>query len=359
MTIIKPLRKNTASLDPRQRAGAAAERQMAHYLHRRFSEDPEVYVLHDLRIVDRKQPEHDGTPGVCQIDNLIVHRWGMFIVESKSVIHEVRVRPDGSGGDEWSRVYRGKEMGMPSPINQAKRQADFLRSLLQRNKKKLIGRMPVGYRTISKIIRGSDQRGFRNAPIQLIISVSDTGRIQRLHGWKEPQRPFPVFVTKSDLVTEKIDRELKQHRKGMNILNMEKTGEHGLWAMEKEEVLKVAKFLADRHVNRSVASVAQPSRPSESNRKSKSSPDKAVRTEDRTEAACKHCSAKNINARWGKFGYYWKCGECGKNTGFPVVCSKCGAKGGRKKTVKIRKKKKQYFRDCKACDTSEVIWAEQ
>ncbi len=77
---------------------------MAHYLHRRFKGDPEAHVLHGLRIEDPDQPEQDGSPGVCQIDHLIVHRWGIFIVESKSVTEAVRVRPDGSGGDEWSRV---------------------------------------------------------------------------------------------------------------------------------------------------------------------------------------------------------------------------------------------------------------
>ena len=55
-----------------------AESQTAHYLHRRFKDDPEVHVLHGLRIEDQDQPEHDGTVGVCQIDHLIVHRWGMF-----------------------------------------------------------------------------------------------------------------------------------------------------------------------------------------------------------------------------------------------------------------------------------------
>ena len=54
--------------------------------------------------------------GVCQIDHLIVHRWGTFIVESKSAMEEVHVGPDGTGGDEWTRVYRGGKAGMASPI---------------------------------------------------------------------------------------------------------------------------------------------------------------------------------------------------------------------------------------------------
>ena len=94
--IVKPYEQTTVLKDPRQQAGAAAERQIAHYLHRSFKEDQEVYVLHDLRLEDHAQPEHDGSTGVCQIDHLLVHRWGLFIIESKSVTEEVRVRSDGS-----------------------------------------------------------------------------------------------------------------------------------------------------------------------------------------------------------------------------------------------------------------------
>ena len=132
--IAKPYEHTTPHPEPHLQAGAEAERQMAHYLNRAFKQDPELHALHGLRLVDRGQPEQDGSPGVCQIDHLIVHRWGMFIIESKSVKEEVRVRGDGSGGDEWSRLHRGSEVGMPSPIRQAMRQAEFLRAALQQHR---------------------------------------------------------------------------------------------------------------------------------------------------------------------------------------------------------------------------------
>ena len=82
--------------DVRRRAGVAAEKQMAHYLHREFGRDSEIHMVHGLRLIDADQPEPDGNVGVCQIDHLVIHRWGMFIVESKSVTEEIRVRSDGS-----------------------------------------------------------------------------------------------------------------------------------------------------------------------------------------------------------------------------------------------------------------------
>ena len=355
--IVKPYEKTTEHKDPRLRAGAAAERQMAHYLHRSFKEDQEVYVLHDLRLEDHAQPEHDGSTGVCQIDHLLVHRWGLFIIESKSVTEEVRVRSDGSGGDEWSRVYRRKETGMPSPIRQAQRQSDFLRAFLQQHREELLGKQPVGLRTLAKLAAGTDQRGFKGAPIQLIIAVSDKGRIKRIGGWKEPSEPFRVFVAKADLVPDKIGQELEQHRKGASVLNAEPAGEYGTWSMKAPEVEQVAKFLAARHVDRSGASPARPKRAAP-NRNRRSSRDKAASNGHSAKATCKHCGSKDLTAQWGKFGYYWRCGGCEKNTAMPAVCSACGAEGIRGKGVRVRKDKTKYFRDCEACGTSETIWTE-
>ncbi len=355
--IVKPYEQTTELKDPRQQAGASAERQIAHYLHRGFNENQEVYVLHDLRLEDHAQPEHDGSTGVCQIDHLLVHRWGLFIIESKSVTEEVRVRSDDSGGDEWCRVYRGKEIGMPSPIRQAQRQADFLRAFLERHREELLGKRAIGLRTIARLAAGSDQRGFNTAPIQMVIAVSDKGKIKRLGDWKEPSEPFRVFVTKADLVPDKIGQELEKHRKSANIMNAESAGKYGWWSMKALEVEQVAEFLAAQHVGRSGASPAGSKRPAR-NRRRRSSRDKPASTGHSAKAICKHCDSKDLTARSGRYGYYWRCGMCQKNTAMPVECSVCGAEGKRNKEVRVRKDKTTYFRDCKACGTSETIWTE-
>ena len=62
--IAKPYTNKPLHPDRRQRAGAAAENQIAHYLHRAFKQDREVHVLHALRLQDAEQPEQDGSPGV-------------------------------------------------------------------------------------------------------------------------------------------------------------------------------------------------------------------------------------------------------------------------------------------------------
>ena len=354
--IVKPYESQAVLRDARAKAGAAAERQMAHYLHRRFRDDPAVCVLHGLRIEDGSQPEQDGSPGVCQVDHLVLHRWGMFIVESKSVTQEVRVGPDGSGGDEWTRVYRGKVQGMRSPIRQAQRQSEFLRCFLQQRRQELVGRHSFGLRTIARVKHGTDQRGFREAPIQLVIAVSDEGKIERLNGWREPRKPFRVFVTKADLVPDKIDEELKRHRSGTSLLA---TGEYGLWYMELPEVRTVAGFLAGRHAAARGAPAAPSNSLVNSRRRNRPGVD-ATRAAPAIEAACKECGGTDLTARWGPYGYYWRCGSCGVNTKIPVTCSECGARRQRDNAVVgIRKQGRKYFRDCKTCGASELVWVEK
>ena len=245
--IVKPYKAASRLRDARERAGATAENEMAHYLNRKFQSDPDVYVLHQLRIEDPDQPEQDGSPGVCQVDHLVVHQWGFFLVESKSVTEVIQIRSDVDGDDEWTRTHRGKQQGMPSPILQAKRQSEFLRNLLQRDPSELVGRVPFGLRTVSRIVSHTDQRGFGKAPMQLVVAISDRGRIRRMDGWKAPQKPFRVFVTKADLVPDKIDSELEKHRTGANPFHIRPVGDYGLWSMEPQEVPRVAEFLAACH----------------------------------------------------------------------------------------------------------------
>ncbi len=356
--IVLPYREGASSTDPRQRAGDAAERQMAHYLHRTFNDDPNVCVLHGLRIEDPEQPEQNGAPGVCQIDHLLLHRWGVFIVESKSVSQEVRVRPDGTGGDEWSRVWNGREVGMPSPIRQAKRQAELLRGLLLRYQTRLLGRKALGQRTLSKILTGSDQRRFKHIPMQLAIAVSDRGTIKRLDGWTEPKKPFHVYVTKADLVPDKIRREIKRHRRGARITSINPMNEYGLWNMKEDEVVSVAEFLADRHSDQATPHSSTSSQPRKGPVRKTLPENPTQQASPSVQPSCKHCESSKLNARWGKFGYYWKCVECRKNTKMPVACSACSAEGSRSNTVvKIRKAGPEYFRECAACGASELIWS--
>ncbi len=110
MVVKQPDRVNTD--DKFSKAGYAAEKQMAFYLRRAFGDDANIAILNGIRL--RKGDD------VCQIDHLIIHEYGMIIVESKSVTSKVKINDDGS----WERLWNNHYQGMPSPVLQAERQAD-------------------------------------------------------------------------------------------------------------------------------------------------------------------------------------------------------------------------------------------
>ena len=348
--ITKPSKRRTTGSDRRARAGAEAEGQTAYYLRHRFQEDRDVHVLHDLRLEDPSQPKETGAPGACQMDHLVVHRWGIFIIETKSVKAEVRVRPDGSGGGEWTRMWNNKEQGMPSPIEQAKRQAEFLRRYLQRRTNTLFESLQRGLPALSRLLPGPDQQDLASIPIQILIAVSDKGRIRRFDGWTEPTTPLADFVTKADMVPEKITQEIQRHEQGPSLPNPQPTECYGLWSMSDEDALLLANFLAGQH--------AEPTWAREGETPDVETAPETRADPTRTEPACRFCDSQDLTAQWGKYGYYWRCKACGKNTPMPTTCSSCGAQGKPSKVVRIRKAKAQFFRDCKGCGASELVWTE-
>ena len=268
----------------------------------------------------------------------------------------MRIRSDGSGGDEWIRSHRGRQAGIPSPIRQAARQSEILRTFLQRNREALVGRHRFGWRTLATVMHGTEQRGFVSAPMQLVVAVSDSGIIEKIDGWKEPQKPFRTIVGKADTIPDKLRRELERHREGARWLRIRPTGEYGLWTLAPGEAAKVASYLAARHADRSVH---RPVRVGESVPRGFLAVNGIGRVDlpPTGEPACKHCESRDLIASSGRYGYFWICGSCGKNTSMPLVCSACGAKGRRDAKVKIRKKQAQYFRDCGACGSSESVWS--
>jgi hypothetical protein len=97
-----------SSSDKFQIAGRKAEEQMAHYLRRFFGSSADVDVLNYLRI------ELGGE--VAQMDHLVLHPYGLLIVESKSVSGSVQIKDDG----QWIRWFAKQPQGMRSPVTQAK-----------------------------------------------------------------------------------------------------------------------------------------------------------------------------------------------------------------------------------------------
>jgi hypothetical protein len=50
----------------------------------------------------------------------------------------------------------------------------------------------------------------------------------------------------------------------------------------------------------------------------------------------------------GKFGYYFACRACEKNTAIKFACPACGGEG------RIRKQGSEFFAECKSCEASAL-----
>ncbi len=316
-------------------AGDKAERQMAHYLDREFGSAPGVLVFNDLRL---ELKDRDAV----QIDHLIMHKHGMVIVESKSVTTKVKINNHG----EWMR-WNGRWEGMPSPIEQARRQAEGLRGLLDEHRERLRDKKILG------LVRGT----FRCCPIDLFVAISD-------HGMFDEGSFRPAEAKKAEAVAGAVREIVERHREAGSLIGMltKPATDDGLYVLTTGEMERVREFLLSRHSprpgSRAGIRVARPEP-----RAAAAPPITGTSQGDAHPAAsaagtggmaCRHCGGREGTARWGKYGYYLKCGACGKNTPLEKTCAGCG------REVRIRKEGPRFWRECAAADggggASVVVW---
>lgn len=315
-----------ATSDRFQKAGDEAELQMAHYLKRAFGSDPNVHVFNNLRL------EHEGE--VAQIDHLVFHRAGFIIVESKSVTSSVRINER----EEWARQWNGRWSGMPSPVLQARRQADLLRALLQAHKVELR----------NKIMFGLKQGGFSGFLMDVVVAISDRGVIQ--------YRGQLPDVKKADQVPEHIKTLIQSHTRAANLLsNNTHKGEVGV-GLSPEEVVRITSFLRNRHQERAATLVEFTPLPEEPQTSPQvSDPASAAPAgESPVQAApaafrCSKCGSADLEIKFGH-SYYFHCRNCGGNSPIKLTCPECVGQ------ARTRKSGKQFFRECPKCGTSALYF---
>jgi len=66
--------------------------------------------------------------------------------------------------------------------------------------------------------------------------------------------------------------------------------------------------------------------------------------------ACRKCNSPKMAIMHGKFGYYFKCGDCEGNTPIKIACGTIGH------NERIRKDGKKFFRECSDCGSSSLYF---
>ena len=333
--------------DKFQRAGDDAEKQMAFYLRRAYSTDPDVHVFHGLRF---KQGED-----AAQIDHLILHRSGAIIVESKSVTSAVRINER----EEWARQWNGRWTGMPSPVLQARRQADFLRSLLEAHREELLGKFLFGFK----------QKSFRAFVIDVVVAISDQGVVQ--HEGKLPE------VRKADQVPDRVRELIADHVQLAKVFSKDPRSDTWGVTVTPEELVRVSAFLRARDTPRgqqgrptspAPATPLSPAQVAPTGRHAAPAPEvfpakvvsvdasplsTAVAASNLSAVTCRHCQGTGVEVAYGKYGYYVKCLECEGNTRIQLTCPTCQGK------AKLRKAGAEFFAECAECQTSSLYHRNQ
>lgn len=288
--------------DPRLKAGVGAEKQMAHYLDRHFAARERFLVLHDLRF------EFEGE--IAQIDHLVVHPYGVAIIESKSVSTAVRLNAVG----EWERRRNGSWAGMPDPLLQAERQARLLRRLLSSREEELL----------DKFLLGTLQGTFGFMATDVFAAISDEGRIERAHKGQAPN------AKKADAIPRAVEDIVDQHRRDNRLLSVNVAAFFKAPRdFNKEECSRVARFLFARHrvlngtaavPDRAIETVAPHTAAGARQVRSTAAPSRTV------VAMCKACGGSDLEGLIGKYGPYAKCRSCKANTSIREACEACGTK---------------------------------
>lgn len=290
------------------KAGFKAEEKMAFYLSRAFKDTKDILVLNGIRL-------ESGNDSV-QIDHLIIHKYGMIIVESKSVYGEITINDHG----EWQRLEYKRGMG--SPIEQAKSQAIFLQNYL--NESGLKPPHDAFKSLVHKIT-------FDHVPIDVLVAISDTGIITR-----RPETLQIDKVHKADMIVEKIKEKIISYRKQDSIWSSDLLTPTPL-KISPELMNDIAQFLKEEHI------------PKEKHVRLQVKQDKVTFTVPasvKREFVCQKCGSGNISILYGRFGYYFKCKECNKTMSINKTCPKCG------QLSKLRKDRNQFYIECKKCNTS-------
>jgi len=308
-------------------AGHKAEKEMEFFLKREFSDREDICIVNDLRLVDDKDS--------AQIDSLIIHPFGFIIIELKSVTQKIKVNKLG----EWTRIHDGKEMGIASPIEQAKRQKKFLINYLNQHAKKILDK------NSSLLDRLISDNSYDKLKFDILVAISSSGIIIR-DGAKDDN------ILKSEFIPEKIESLISKYEKESNsIFPLKKSS----YKLDNKTILEIAKFLARSHKKKDDYKSKIPQDTKEPKSEVKESKAKKILKPKRDTKAnskyiCSKCKSSNIFITYGKYGYYFKCKDCSGNTAIKEYCPKC------KEKMKITKSKDNFYKECPKCKDKKLFF---
>ena len=296
--------------------GYKAEKDNAYYLDFYFKDNPRNILLHDIRI------EHNGE--VAQIDHIIINRLGIEVLESKSFSGELTIKADGS----LNVKYGNKIQTFPNPIEQNNRHVKILSEFLKENMElpqnlKLFG-IPISSTVLinPKTTLTNDKlpKGFLRAD----SFITD---------WKsrvDKMGAITVFKTIGTIISleraKDIANLLIKHHKA-KYFDYEKK-----YSIKKDIKKKSSIKPMQMYMKESVLE------------------NPTIIKNHNTNCLCSKCKSPNLEIRYGKYGYYFKCLFCNGNTAIKLTCSTSNCK------PRLKKSKLNFYKICDICGANELFF---
>ncbi len=327
-------------------AGRKAEEQMAFYLKRFFASSADVFVLNGIRL------ERDND--AAQMDHLVLHRYGVIVVESKSVAGKIQIKDDG----QWIRWYGKESSGIASPITQAKLQLRFMRDYLNLavNPKGVFDRYAFDVQVAisdSGVILWPATGGLPEVCKADQVAERIESRIAELEKLPDAPKPWtaahlskiadflcaahrPLILRKEEKRIEKQMQRVEQRVFTAHAImdTVTKTASHLFSSVLAQQAAAQKNVYKNNHgavtIGKTVSQVSSPS------------------TNELRKNVCKHCSSQDVSIHF-KHNYYFHCNVCNKNSPLKSLCVSCGG------VEAPHKKGKEFFLECKQCNTNRLF----
>jgi len=348
---LDPFESSHESNHDYEQAGQRALEQTASYLKRAYGNSKDarrgskdIIVLNGVRL----EAERHG----IFIDHLILYPQGFILVENRSRRADLEVNALG----EWTQLYKGAVLRIPSPLQQAERKLRFLQTYFRNH----AGQLP-----------STDALSYDYA-----ITLPDEGSFRVPSGLQFSQ------VCRAHKLPEHLERTMRQQ--GQSGRTMFRIGGSDEGTLAREDLLKVSVFLRQHHQtleprNPNTESTPNPQttltprppakqphikplgeplhrtvQPVQSVLAPKSTPKSTpARTPPSLSSLydmCQICGEQYLRIDHHEGSFQYQCLNCETHTPIERTCTQCSSHRY------VRRSGNEFFLECEHCLTSKLLY---
>jgi hypothetical protein len=313
-----------------------AQIRLGKYLHEEFEADPDIHVFNQLFVLRNEQP--------VQIDHLIIHPFGIVILDSHSLVGDFLVDKDGRFllrgriNAEGEPITNEGSRQIRSPVDRTGALVDLIAEMLRQNAAHLLNQ-PASV--------------VEQCPINILVAVADQS-VVRFAGEK------PEEIYNADFIQFAAREVIQRHRRAC--IEMRKAGKGRGAVFTKAQMEQISFFLIVEH-----QSISQPALGGEDEESEAATPPIAQAPHSaeapketaelqtlespNLKRACSKCGSFNQVITHGRWCYQFRCRDCDKTASVNASCPTCGQRAHIRRTPQ-----KEFYLQCPTCETSKLFY---